>query len=284
MSVEVSTARPVIVVPDRTAPRVTPARGGRRWITSSAARFCIVLSVLPIVVTALVAVTANWNNGPLSGGVTTKWMGEALTTFVPALSASAQVAALTLLIGFPLGLPLAFLFARGGMPGTSVIRWMASLPLAVPGIAVGLALGAMYPQLQRSGWLLILGHVVVTMPFLVASLTPVLRDPDLRQLEQAAATLGAGAVRRLWTVTLPHVRPALLAGAMMVLALSFGEFNLTYFIVNPAQQTLPVVLFGAFIYGQTSAGAALALWYCIAVIPLAVGLHLFGTLAVRRRK
>jgi putative spermidine/putrescine transport system permease protein len=262
--------------------RTTRAR--RRWITASAARFCLVLSVLPIVVTALVAVTANWNSGPLHGGVTTRWLSDALTGFLPALSVSAQVAVLTLLIGLPLGLPLAFLFARGGLPGVPVIRWMASLPLAVPGIAVGLALGAMYPQLQRSGWLLILGHVVVTMPFLVASLTPVLGDPDLRQLEQTAATLGAGARRRLWTVTLPHVRPALIAAALMVLTVSFGEFNLTYFIVNPAQQTLPVVLFSAFIYGQTSAGAALALWYCLAVIPLAVGLHLFGTLAVRRHK
>lgn len=290
----VDTMRPEVTgsLPEPTgaAPTSTPAapprvrRERRRWVTAGAAWSCLALSVLPILVTALVAFTGNWNNGPLSGGVTTQWMGDALTTFTPALAASAQVAALTLLIGLPLGLPLAFLFARHRTPGTGVVRWMASLPLAVPGIAVGLALGAMYPQLQRSGWLLILGHVVVTMPFLVAALTPVLRDPDLRQLEQTAATLGASAMRRLWTVTLPHVRPALLAAALMVLALSFGEFNLTYFIVNPAQQTLPVVLFGAFIYGQTSAGAALALWYCISVIPLAVGLHLLGTITLRKRK
>ncbi|WP_157171866.1 ABC transporter permease [Nocardia higoensis] len=284
MSVEVAAGRPALVVPDRTTASLAPARVRRRWVTASAAWFCLVLSVLPIVITAVVAVTRYWNNGPFSGGLTTQWMGDALTSFLPALSASAQVAAFTLLIGLPLGLPLAFLFARGGLPGAAVIRWMTSLPLAVPGIAVGLALGAMYPQLQRSGWLLILGHVVVTMPFLVAALAPVLRDPELRQLEQTAATLGAGAIRRLATVTVPHVRPALIAAALMVLALSFGEFNLTYFIVNPAQQTLPVVLFGAFIYGQTSAGAALALWYCIAVIPLAVGLHLFGTITVRRHK
>ncbi|NDK88861.1 ABC transporter permease subunit [Gordonia desulfuricans] len=265
-----------------------PARrkpqGRRRWVTASAARFCLFISVLPIVVTVLVAFTANWNGGPLHGGVTTAWMNDALPTFLPALSMSAQVAALTLLIGLPLGIPLALLLARGGVPGVGLLQWMASLPLAVPGIAVGLALGAMYPQLQRSGWLLILGHVVVTMPFLVGTLTPVLRDPDLRELEQTAATLGSGAFRRLWTVTLPHVRPALLAAILMVLAISFGEFNLTYFIVNPAQQTLPVVLYSAFVYGQTSEGAALALWYCITVIPLAIGLHLFGTFTVRRHK
>lgn len=265
---------------EATAPR--PPHAERAWVTAGAAWLAVVLAAGPIAVTLLAALTDNWNAGPLGGGVTTRWVTGALPEFRLGLVTSLTVAAYALVIDLLIGLPLAWLFARTRLPGRGLLRWLTSLPLAVPGIAVGLALVATYPQLQRSGWLLIAGHVVVTLPFLIAAVAPVLADPELVQLERTAATLGARPARRFVSITLPQVRTGLLSAALMIVTLSMGEFNLTYFIINPAQQTLPVSLFGAFIYGQTSNAAALTLWYCVAVVPIAVALQLLGRLAVRR--
>ncbi|GIG18154.1 ABC transporter permease [Catellatospora methionotrophica] len=259
-------------------------RRERPWLTAGAAWLAVGLAVAPILVTLLAALTDNWNDGPLGGGVTLRWVGESFAEFTIGLSTSVEVALYTLAIDLVIGLPLAWAFARTRLPGLGVLRWLTGLPLAVPGIAVGLALVATYPQLQSSGMLLIAGHVVVTLPFLTAAVAPVLADRDLVDLEHTAATLGARFGRRSLTVTLPHIRTSLLSAALMIFTLSFGEFNLTYFIVNPAEPTLPVSLFGAFIYGQTSNAAALTLWYCVAVVPIAVALQLLGKLAVKRSK
>ncbi len=269
---------------DHAAPPSRPQRRERHWLTATAAWFAVVLAVGPILVTLLAAFTANWNAGPLGEGLTTRWVSESLPEFLTGLSTSLRVAAATLAIDMLVGLPLAWTFARTNLPGLGALRWLTGLPLAVPGIAVGLALVAMYPQLQTSGLLLIAGHVVVTLPFLTAAVAPVLADRDLVDLEHTAATLGARFGRRFATVTLPHIRTSLLSAALMIFTLSFGEFNLTYFIVNPAEPTLPVALFGAFIYGQTSNAAALTLWYCVAVVPIAVALELLGKIAVKRSK
>jgi putative spermidine/putrescine transport system permease protein len=267
--------------PKRTAAVRRPRRE-RHWLTATAAWLAVVLAVGPVLVTLLAAFTDNWNAGPLGEGVTTRWMSESIPDFLTGLGTSVRVALITLVIDLAVGLPLAWTFARTRIPGLGVLRWVTGLPLAVPGIAVGLALVAMYPELQTSGVLLIAGHVVVTLPFLTAAVAPVLADATLVDLESTAATLGARFVRRFGTVTLPHIRTSLLSAALMIFTLSFGEFNLTYFIVNPAEPTLPVALFGAFIYGQTSNAAALTLWYCLIVVPVAVALELLGKIAVKR--
>lgn len=251
-------------------------------ITATAAWICIVLAIAPILVTLLAAFTKNWNKGPFGEGVTLDWVVGSLDEFLPGLSISTQVAVITVLANLVIGVPLAWTLARTKVPGLGLIRWLTNLPLVVPGIAVGLALVAFYPQLQRSGLLLIAGHILATMPFMVAAVAPALGDSELIELERTASTLGARFARRSMTVTLPHIRTALISGALMVLTISFGEFNLSYFIVNPAQPTLPVSLFGAFIYGQTSNGAALTLWYCLTVIPVAIGLQVLGAFSVKR--
>lgn len=254
----------------------------RGLFTATAAWACILLAIAPILVTLLAAFTKNWNLGPFGGGVTLEWVVGSLDEFLPGLSISTQVATITVIANLVIGVPLAWTLARTTLPGLGFVRWLTNLPLVVPGIAVGLALVAFYPHLQRSGLLLIAGHILATMPFMVAAVAPALADRELIELERTASTLGARYVRRTWTITIPHIRTALISGALMVLTISFGEFNLSYFIVNPAQPTLPVSLFGAFIYGQTSNGAALTLWYCLTVIPLAVGLQILGAFSVKR--
>jgi putative spermidine/putrescine transport system permease protein len=256
---------------------------GRGWVGAVATWLCILLAIAPIVVTAVAAVTVNWNRGPMSGGVTTRWITGGWEEFQPRLVVSLQVAFVALAVDLVLGLPLAWLLARLRLPGMSVVRWFTGLPLTIPGIALGLALIAAHPELQRSGALLVAGHVLVTTPFLLAAVVPVLAQSDLVGLEQVSATLGAGFVRRTLTVTLPQIRTALLNAALMILTLSFGEFNVSYFVVSPAHQTLPVALYSDFIYGGISTAAAQTLLYCAAVVPVAVVIQVLGHAAVKRQ-
>lgn len=260
------------------------ASGGvtRHWVRSTATWICVVLSLIPIVLTGIAALTVDWNAGPFAGGVTLDWVVDGFPQFLPRLLVSAQIAALTLLINIVLGIPLAWMFARGYVPGLTIIQWFTRLPLSIPGMALGLALVAGHPQLQSSGALVVAGHVLLTMPFVLAALTPVLAEREHQDLEHVAATLGASFARRFITVTLPHLRTAVISASLMVIALSFGEFNITYFVLSPATPTLPVGLFSDFIYGRVSAAAAQTLLYCLAVIPIAVVVQMLGNAAMKR--
>lgn len=245
---------------------------------------CIVMSLFPVVITVVAATTATWNaGGPYAGGFTLQWLGAALPDFLPALNNSIQVAVSTLVLDLVLGIPLSYLLARRRWPWLAVINWMASLPLSVPGMALGLSLVAVYPMLAGSTVLVVIGHVLLTLPFLIAALVPVLRDESLLELENVSRTLTPSWLRTFATVTLPHVRTALLGGALMILTLSLGEFNITYFVLSPATPTMPVAMFSEFIYGNTSSSASQAVLYCLAVIPAAVLLQFFGSKMVKRQ-
>jgi putative spermidine/putrescine transport system permease protein len=205
----------------------------------------------------------------------------ALPTYLPQLGTSLRIMSITLVLTIVFGLPLAWLFARQKVPGGRLIEWFASLPLSVPGIAIGLALIATYPGLQSFGVMVVAGHVLITMPFMIAALIPVLVDEEQRDLEMVAMTLGASPTRRFMTLTLPHLRTALLSGALMVSAISLGEFNITYFVISPANPTLPVGLFSAFIYGSVSDAASQTILFILAVLPISILIQWIGKLLVK---
>ena len=244
---------------------------------------CLIVSVAPLVVIATAAVTKRWNQGgPFAGGITLEWLAAAFPSYLPRLGTSLQVMVITLVLTVVFGLPIAWLLARRRVPGAGAVQWFTTLPLSLPGIAMGLALIGSYPQLQSTGYLVIAGHAMLTTPLMVAALTPLLADPAQRDLEQVARTLGASMLRRFLTVTLPFLRTGLLSGALMVSAISLGEFNISYFVISPAQPTLPVGLFSSFIYGSISEAAAQTVLFCLAVIPVSIVLQIVGKLALKR--
>ena len=270
-------------VPTRSSTRVsTKLPWSRSWLRVLALWACLVLSVLPIVVTAIAALTKSWNTGgAFSGGLTMQYIVAAVPTYLPLLRMSLTIMSITLVLTILFGLPLAWLFARQRIPGGKLIGWFVSLPLSIPGIALGLALIATYSGLQSFGVLVIAGHVLLTTPFMIAALVPVLADEEQRDVEMVAMTLGASPARRFLTITLPHLRTAILSGALMVSAISLGEFNITYFVVSPASPTLPVGLFSAFIYGTVSDAASQTILYILAVLPIAILIQWIGKLLVK---
>jgi putative spermidine/putrescine transport system permease protein len=146
-----------------------------------------------------------------------------------------------------------------------------TLPVAVPGLATGLALILVYGQFRsfRQSFLFILvGHVVFTLPFVVRTVSSAFANRELIALEEAARTLGAGFARRLLGILIPAVMPAIIASALMVFTLSVGEFNLTWMLHTPLTRTLPVGLADSYASMRIEVGSAYTLIFFIVVLPL----------------
>jgi putative spermidine/putrescine transport system permease protein len=96
----------------------------------------------------------------------------------------------------------------------------------------------------------------------------VMSSADLRILEEGAASLGASFIRRFFDVVLPNCRSGILAGALTVITLSMGEFNLTWILHTPLTQTLPVALADAYASMRLEIGSAYTLVFFVLIVPL----------------
>jgi thiamine transport system permease protein len=146
----------------------------------------------------------------------------------------------------------------GGLEGAFM------LPLGVSAVTVGfgflIALDRPPLDLRASAWLVPIAQALVALPVVVRMLVPTLAAVDNRQ-RQAAATLGAGPARVVWTVDIPLVWRPLLAAVGFAFAISMGEFGATSFLVRPDAPTLPILIFrelshpGALALGSAVAGS-----------------------------
>jgi putative spermidine/putrescine transport system permease protein len=94
----------------------------------------------------------------------------------------------------------------------------------------------------RPLWGLVLGHTLVSIPYVVRTTLAVLQNFDTR-LDEAARNLGAGPLRTYFEVTLPLTKPGVMAGAVFAFIVSFDQFPVSLFLVSPGRETLPITLF-----------------------------------------
>src|SRR6266699_1467366 len=187
-------------------------------------------------------------------------------------------------IALILGVPLAWTFARLTFPGRSVVRALTVLPMVLPPVVGGVALLLAFGRQGLVGsWLAtavgihlpfptagaILAETFVAMPFLVITVEAGLRSMDTR-FEDAARTLGASRWTVLWRVTLPLVRPSLVAGAVLCWARALGEFGATITFAGnfPGRtQTMPLAVYLAL---ESNPDAAIILSLVLLAVSLAV--------------
>ena len=156
------------------------------------------------------------------------------------------------------------------------------MPLAVPGLAVALAMLQIYggfSDFRRSSLFIVAGHVIFTLPFMVRAVAATLAAIDIRSLEEGAASLGAGQLRRFIDVVLPAARPGIVAGSLMVVTLSIGEFNLTWMLHTPLTKTLPVGLADSYASMRLEIASAYTLIFFVMIIPLLIAIQLAGGLS-----
>ncbi|WP_018686014.1 molybdate ABC transporter permease subunit [Actinokineospora enzanensis] len=199
------------------------------WVLVAPAAVGLAFLLVPLV--GLLARTP-W--GDLAGRLFSAEVGQALRLSVVCASLATVICVL-------LGVPLAWVLARGDIPGRRFVRALVTVPLVLPpvvgGVALLLVLGRRGPVGQLlDSWFgvslpfttagVVVAEAFVAMPFLVISVEGALRAADPR-FEEAAATLGASRSLVFRRVTLPSVAPGLVAGTVLCWARALGEFGAT---------------------------------------------------------
>jgi putative spermidine/putrescine transport system permease protein len=192
-------------------------------------------------------------------GVTLRWFAKFFSsaTFMNALALSLEVALAVAVLATTLGAMCALGIARGALPGARLLTTFFLSPLMLPAILTGLALFQLFvlAGIGRPIWGLIVGHTIVAIPYVLRTTLAVLHDFD-RRVEEAAAVLGAAPARVFYEVTLPLIRPGVIAGAIFAFIVSFDQLPISLFLVLPSRETLPVVLLNYIRYDLDGAIAA----------------------------
>jgi putative spermidine/putrescine transport system permease protein len=234
--------------------------------------------VVPAILSISAGVTVNYFRG-IQSGVTLQWVVQVWDLYADTIFLSFVIAFATLLVTLVVGVPAAYaLHVRGGRL-SRIVEEVITLPLAIPGLAIALGLLLAYGSFGgfRRSWLFILtGHVVFTMPFMVRSVMAVFSTIDIKTLDEGAASLGASPWRRFRDVIVPNAMPGILAGALMVVTLSLGEFNITWMLHTPLTKTLPIGLADAYASMRLEVASAYTLIFFVMIVPLLVAMQMFA--------
>lgn len=231
--------------------------------------------VVPVILSALAGLTVNYQTG-LSSGLTLRWVIEVWSGYRDTIFHSIFLALACLVVTLLLGIPAAYVLAKRQNGFSRAIEELLVMPVAVPGLATALALIVMYGGVggfRTSSAFILVGHVLFTLPFMVRSVLAVLMAIDLKTLEEGAASLGAGFMQRFFHIVLPNCRAGIVAGSLMVVTLSMGEFNMTWLLHTPFTKTLPVGLADAYASLRLEIGSAYTLVFFLMIVPLLIAMQ-----------
>jgi len=240
--------------------------------------------ILPVLMSIVAGFTENFFIG-VKSGLTLRWIVVVWDLYAPTIFRSMYIALATLAVTLVLGVPTAYVLAKRPGLVTRLIEEFLVLPVAIPGLAIALALILTYGGFRdfRTSWMFILvGHVLYTLPFMVRSVLAVLSSFDFRILEESAASLGAGFRRRFLGIVVPNARSGIVAGSLTVVTLSIGEFNLTWMLHTPETMTLPVGLADSYASMRLEIGSAYTLVFFVMIIPLLIALQRYGTQRIKK--
>jgi putative spermidine/putrescine transport system permease protein len=207
-------------------------------------------------------------------GFSLRWYEKALGSpaYLNAFWLSLGLAALVTLSATALGGAAAIGLSRG-RAGSPAETFFLS-PLVLPSIIFAIGLLMLWSALfgPTTFYTLWLAHTVLALPYVIRTTLAVLaeRDPFL---EEAARTMGATRMKRLWLVTLPQCRPGLFAGAFFAFNISFDEAVLSLFLRNPNLTTLPVQIYGQLEFSPDPTVAAVSTVMILVTIALMVVLE-----------
>lgn len=198
-----------------------------------------------VVVVATAFTTSNYPVFPPEG-FTLRWFERfmGMSEFTDAIRLSTALALASTAVSTVLGTFAALALVRWRIPGRAAISALMLSPILFPAIVLGLALLVFYHRIGLSGSFvgLVTAHSLLTTPFVIRLVSASLADFD-PAVEEAARNLGAGWWRTFLQVTLPLIRPGVLAGALFAFIISFDELVITLFLAGPGLETLPIRIF-----------------------------------------
>jgi spermidine/putrescine transport system permease protein len=227
---------------------------GALWLL----RLFFVLLCVFLYVPLIVLVVFSFNDGDVTfplQGFTLSWYSRAAENpaLIAALERSAIVATVTSVLAVALGVLASYALVRRAFRGKSAFAALVFSPLVIPYLVFGIALLVLFKLIDKvlitvAGTYIdigmhavIIGHVVVALPYTILTILPLLERLST-SLEEAAHDLGASPWKTFWRVTFPLLMPALVSAFLIAFTLSFDEYAIASFLAG-SQVTWPVFLF-----------------------------------------
>ena len=228
-------------------------------------RLVVLLVAAFILAPIVVVVAVSLTDSPIPEfpprGLTLRWYAHALSEDVFTTSAlnSLWLATLATAIATPLALAAAYGLVRGRFRGRDAIQTLLLAPLVVPSLVIGLAILLAFSGMgvRDVGARLVGAHVLITFLYMVRTILASLARLD-PAVEEAARTLCASALRCFVLVTLPLVRPGVVAGMLFAFIVSFDNVSLSLFLTNARTNTLPIAILNYVEYNFDPSVAAIS--------------------------
>jgi putative spermidine/putrescine transport system permease protein len=223
----------------------------RRWLLKAAAAMTLFYILVPLISVTWVSFYRQEIPSFPPEGYSLRWYTSIAgnARFVDGLLLSVELGVIATAIGLAVGVPAALCLSRYRFRGREALSNLLLLPLMVPGVVLGTALFVFHVEAEIATGLpiigstlgLLSGHVLVVIPWVVRLVLASLSGFDTT-LEEAAQNLGADRWVTFRRITLPSILPGVVAGAMFGFVASFGNLEMSLFLVGPGRTTLPIAI------------------------------------------
>lgn len=220
--------------------------------------------------------TERWVNNSEHGIFIRGWFGYVFDLYGGAMRFSLLLALLSVLVCIVISVPAAYAMVRSNSRASRALEEVTLLPLSVPGIAMSIGLIQAYAVVRGQWWLILAGHVLYTIPFMMRVVTNALRSLDLEKLQSAAQTLGASQWQRFFFVVVPNLRHSIVVGSLLVFAISWGEFNVSFLLNTPLHQTYPAALYATYTANSFAVSSAATAIFLAVIVPVLLALQWIG--------
>nr|WP_272213773.1 ABC transporter permease [Marinicella sp. W31]MDC2879724.1 ABC transporter permease [Marinicella sp. W31] len=221
----------------------------------------VVLMLAPLVVVVGTSFSANQFISFPPKGFSLEWYRKVLSSnaYLGSAGLSLAIALMVTVSSVVIGGAAAIAIHRRELPKSELLSALFLSPLILPTIiyAIGLLMFWSATFGRVSFVTLWIGHTAITLPYVVRTTLAVLTESD-PFIEEAARTMGAGRLQRLFFVVLPQCRPGLAAGAFFAFNISFDEAVLSLFLRTPDLTTLPVQIYGQLEFSPDPSVAAVS--------------------------
>jgi len=212
----------------------------------------VLFYLFPIFAIAIASFTFQWNEYglPIKLGFSGYKMFWEMGEFRRSLWTSLQIAPLNVAITILVVVPATYaVYISRSRLLKSLADIIITIPLCLPALVLAIGLLQSYGSrpfvLTGTIWVVILGHVVLSSPFMYRSVLANLQVIDTKTLVEAAMSLRASSVKTLVSVVFPNIIPGIISGSLLAFTTSFGEFQLARMVSGFMNQTFPVKIWEA---------------------------------------
>lgn len=256
---------------------ITLSSTASRVVLGTFSIFVCLFLLLPILIIVPVSFSSDSFLSFPPPGFSLQWYERLFTRsdWINSAWLSIWIALVVTVIATVLGTAGAYGLVRGTFVGKRILVGFILSPLIIPGIIVAIGVYFFYARMQfvGSAWAIAMAHTALAVPFVVVNVSASLYGFD-RRLEHAAQNLGASDFTTFRLVTLPLIRPGILAGALFAFITSFDELIVSLFIAGPTQVTLPLRMWESM---RSSIDPTIA---AVSVIAIVVSVLLFASAAL----